>query len=82
MGISMTQEELVSVSMLTVSLRIVHAEYHLPRLTLYTEQAAAIIAKCACAEHGAAQLRYSAIVMRILLVRITDINQSQYQSTP
>jgi hypothetical protein len=41
MGISMTQQELVSVSVLTVSLWIVHAEYHLARLTLYTEQTAA-----------------------------------------
>jgi hypothetical protein len=68
MGDSMAQRELVSISMLTVSLWVVHAEYLLPRLTLYTEQAAAVIGKSVCAEHGVTQLRYSEIVQRILWV--------------
>jgi hypothetical protein len=68
MGVAMAQRELVSISMLAVSLWVVHAEYLLPRLTLYTEQAAAVIAKRVCAEHGVAQLGYSEIVQRTLWV--------------
>jgi hypothetical protein len=64
MVVSMTQRELVSISMLTVSLWIIHAEYLLPRLTLYTEHRKMRVCRTWCST-----IALPGIVMRILLVR-------------